>query len=130
MKFCRRTLLLCLGLSALLLLPGGCSGDSQDSQESPAANNAPAPARPAAAPEQAPDADLLGILGVPQKPGEAAPTDARDTDGKDAKDGDAARSAGTTDGELRMNISQPSFNADRQVPQVDMPKPGGGSLDY
>lgn len=68
--------------------------------------------------EDRPDADVLGILGVPQKPGAAADAP------QDAGAGTAA------EGGLSMNISQPAFNADRPEPEPETPKARGGALDY
>lgn len=93
----RRAISLAFLPGALLLPLWGCSPDNG---------------------EERPDADVLGILGVPQKPASAADAP------QDAGAGTAA------EGGLSMSISQPAFNADRPEPEPETPKPRGGALDY
>lgn len=110
-------LLRCLPL-ALLLLAGGCSGDE-----------------PATKAEAAPDADVLGVLGVPAAPGGAAgkgvTTAAPAEAGKAPASGAPENASGAAaSGPLKVEISEPRFDSGKQAPAPTASQAPGSSLDY
>lgn len=109
-------LLRCLPL-ALLLLAAGCSGDE-----------------PATKAEAAPDADVLRVLGVPAAPGGAAGKDVtRAAPAEAGKPPASAAAPENTSGAsrpLKVEISEPRFDSEKQAPAPTASQAPGSSLDY
>ena len=103
---------------ALLLLAGGCSGDE-----------------PATKAEAAPDADVLGVLGVAAAPGgtaaqsgskEAGASKTVDKVREDRTPPEAAPGGQS----LKVEVSAPRFASDKQAPAPTPSATPGGALDY
>lgn len=103
---------------ALLLLAGGCSGD----------DSAPKA-------EAAPDADVLGVLGVGAAPGGTAAKPGR-TEAGASGTADKAREdrtppeAAPAGQSLKVEVSAPRFASDKQAPAPTVSATPGGALDY
>ncbi|MBD5646071.1 MAG: hypothetical protein HDQ89_00060 [Desulfovibrio sp.] len=108
-----RTLLL-----APLLLAAGCSGDE-----------------PAATAGGTPDADVLGVLGVPAAPGgtaaQSGPKEAGAAGTADkARENRTPPEAAPAGQSLKVEVSAPRFASDKQAPAPTPSATPGGALDY
>lgn len=101
----------------LLLLAVGCSGDESTSMA-----------------EDAPDADVLRVLGVPAAPGGApgkdVPTAAPAEADKAPASAAAPENASGASRPLKVEIREPRFDGGKQAPAPSVADSPGSSLDY